>query len=84
MGTLFEVKTEDGQKKLDLAEASRMTIVVGGIEYIILPPNIAPLFPVRNPIFEQSQRRIDAASAMTDELRKRAMDTMFPPKPGQS
>ena len=80
MGTLIAVETTDGKKKLDLAEASRMVVMVGGIEYTILPPNIAPLFPPRNAMAEQAMQRIANANAT---LRTRAIDDLYPPKAAQ-
>jgi len=83
MGALIAVETSDGKKKLDLAEASRMVVMVGGIEYTILPPNIEPLFRPHNAMFEQAQQRIANAGKMAEESRRRLLDQIYPPKSGQ-
>ena len=81
MGALFAVETTDGKKKLDLAEASRMVVMVGGIEYTILPPNIAPLLrsSLAEGVLEQSRQRIANADRIATASSRRFMEKMNPP-----
>ncbi len=80
MGTLVAVETTDGNKKLDLAEASRMVVLVGGIEYTILPPHIKPLFHSGfDAIAEQARQRIASADRIAAESSRRSMNLMNPP-----
>jgi hypothetical protein len=60
-----------------------MIVMVGGTEYTILPPHIAPLFeatsPMTNVIAEQSRQRIANADRLAAESSRRVMDRMNPP-----
>ena len=81
MGSVIDIETTDGKKKLDLAEASRMVVTIGGIEHTILPPNIAPLLRggLADAVLEQSRQRIANADRIAAESSKRFTDRMNPP-----
>ena len=86
MGQVIPVETTDGPKQLDLAEASRMVVMVGGIEYTIVPPHIAPLlksFTAMDAFAEQSRQRMANADRLAAESSRRTMDRMNPPASDQ-
>jgi hypothetical protein len=66
MGNVVQVETTDGKKGLDLEAASRLKIIVGTIEYDIMPPHIVEMFEAYMTASELHQMNEDHRKHMAD------------------